>query len=77
MQEREERHEEIQRMVETLQKEKDEEKEQHSIELQKLRQEIRESCNTHSHEMVQSEVKHKVSILGRLFDKCHVHVLHD
>ena len=60
LQEKEYRYEEAARMVECLQKEREEEREQHSIELQKLRKEMRDTADTHGHDMIQSEVKHKV-----------------
>lgn len=47
-------------MVEHLRKEKERERDEHSIELQELRKEMREMADTHRHEVLQAEVKHKV-----------------
>ena len=47
-------------MVETLRREKEEEKERFSLELQRLRVEMREMGNKHRHELMQAEIEHKV-----------------
>ena len=61
-QEKEQRFEEMARLVEALKKEKDEERERHSLELQRLRTEMRDMADRHRHEVVQSEVNHKVCV---------------
>ena len=50
------------RLVEGLKKEKDEERERHSLELQRLRTEMRDMADRHRQEVVQSEVNHKVCV---------------
>lgn len=55
----EQRYEETIKMVETLRREKEEEKERFSLELQRLRVEMREMGNKHRHELMQAEIEHK------------------
>ena len=60
IQEREQRYEELMRVVDRLRREGEEEREEHSVELQGLRREMRDAADNHRHEILQSEVKHKV-----------------
>lgn len=67
-----ERYEELGQVVERLQKEKEEEREEHSMSLQKLRTEMRQISDKHAQELLQAELEHKVIWLKCLSVQCWV-----
>lgn len=63
-----ERCEELTKLIEELRKESDEEKERHSLALQRLRGEMKQAADRHTRELLQLELEHKVwSVVNKLF----------